>query len=31
MLYEDTSEEFKEWYQNQVGSMSDEQKKYKIK
>ena len=31
MLYEDTSEEFKEWYQNQIGSMSDEQKKYKIK
>ena len=31
MLYKDTSKNFKEWYQKQVDSMSDEQKKYKIK
>ncbi len=30
MLYQDTSEEFKVWYKKQLGSMTDEQKKYKL-
>tara|TARA_Y100000768_G_scaffold94013_1_gene68038 strand:- start:2081 stop:2788 length:708 start_codon:yes stop_codon:yes gene_type:complete len=31
MLYEETAEDFKDWYKKQVSSMTDEQKKYKIK
>ena len=31
ILYKDTDEDFKKWYQNQIDSMSDAQKKYKIK
>ena len=31
ILYKDTDEDFKNWYQKQVDSMSDAQKSYKIK
>ena len=31
MLYSDTSEDFKIWYQGQLKSMSSEQKAYKTK
>ena len=30
ILYKDTSEDFKSWYKNQVETMTDEQKKYKL-
>ena len=30
ILYNDTSEDFKSWYKNQVETMTDEQKKYKL-
>lgn len=31
ILYQDTDNDFKNWYQNQINSMSDDQKRYKIK
>jgi hypothetical protein len=30
MLFKDTDIEFQQWYENQINSMSEEQKKYKI-
>ena len=31
MFYDDTSNDFKEWYKRQVRSMTEDQKIYKIK
>ena len=31
MLYDDTSADFQKWYQGQIQSMSEDQKKYKLK
>ena len=31
MLYHDTSADFQKWYQGQIQSMSEDQKKYKLK
>ena len=31
ILYKDTDDDFKNWYQKQIKSMSDAQKNYKIK
>ena len=31
MLYKDTSPDFQKWYQGQIQSMTESQKKYKLK